>query len=752
MLVQRLAQFMIRRLAKVHGFLDPLNLISKLNRFAQPAEVAAPTELMRAGAIFHARGLINCQVIQHNLDWVWPYWVEKQFNPRDLSFVPRAFSATHINLTHRNWTAVGLPYREETPIVDPRGLVTPFWDSWSVDFWIVNQYKPDLIPSRCDEVNQFMDLQESHKVITQCGRADMSLQSEVEFVDKDGAPHCRINLVAQADPESKVVVSIRPSNPEGVSFVNDISLLEDKKSLSVNKTHCVRFDQEPQYVVFSNYKNGDVYRQIFEQTDVEKIKCPAGMCTAGAVFEIGDKTKNIEVDIPLYENDKPDRKKETQQSTSDWSHVLDGSCRLNISEKKFQMLYDSALHTSLIHTAEEVYAGPYTYKRFWFRDAVYITYTLLCCGFFDRAERIIDGFEDRQTFSGYFQSQEGEWDSNGQVLWVIDQFCRKTNRKPKKEWRDSILKGARWILRKRLSTDLKKPHAGLLPAGFSAEHFGPNDHYYWDDFWGVSGLRAAQSLLKGYEGYTFKDDFTSEAESLMESIEKALKHDRERLDTAVMASSPYRRLDSASVGTLVCGYPLQLWPKDDERLVQTADYLKTKYAQDSGFFHDMSHSGINPYLTLHIAQVFLRAGDKRYIDLMQSIADLASSTGQWPEAVHPFTKGGCMGDGQHVWAACEWIVMMRNCFLREEGDALVLCGGLRSEWLSAGGTIHFGPAPTDFGRVSLEIESHGKRFEVSWQGSWHAEVPQIAFHFAGMKARMIDHSDNKAVFEMEDAL
>ena len=36
--------------------------------------------------------------------------------------------------------------------------------------------------------------------------------------------------------------------------------------------------------------------------------------------------------------------------------------------------------------------------------------------------------------------------------------------------------------------------AGLLPAGFSAEHLGPNDYYYWDDFWGLAGLIAAARL------------------------------------------------------------------------------------------------------------------------------------------------------------------------------------------------------------------------------------------------------------------
>ncbi|MFO7687904.1 MAG: hypothetical protein R6V60_17625 [Desulfobacterales bacterium] len=74
--------------------------------------------------VFHTRGLINSRVIQHDLDWVWPDWIERQFDPYDAAFIPRAFAITHINLTHRNWTAIGYPDCAELAISDPRGLVS----------------------------------------------------------------------------------------------------------------------------------------------------------------------------------------------------------------------------------------------------------------------------------------------------------------------------------------------------------------------------------------------------------------------------------------------------------------------------------------------------------------------------------------------------------------------------------------------------------------------------------------------------
>jgi hypothetical protein len=132
-------RFVIRRIARKKGFLDPIALWERVHSFAQPSEVGEPIELLRAGVVFHARGLINSRVIQHNLDWVWPYWIERQFNPHDESFIPRAFSITHINLTCRNWTAIGYPDCQELSIVDPRGLLTPFLDGWSLDGWLLQR-------------------------------------------------------------------------------------------------------------------------------------------------------------------------------------------------------------------------------------------------------------------------------------------------------------------------------------------------------------------------------------------------------------------------------------------------------------------------------------------------------------------------------------------------------------------------------------------------------------------------------------
>ncbi len=736
-------RFVVSRFARSHGFLDPVSLLSKLAQFAQPSEVAAPVQLLRFTAELHARGLMNSQAFQHNLDWIWPYWVERQFDPENNAFIPRAFSMTHINLTHRNWTAVGLPDTGELPIIDPRGLLTPLYDSWSLDCWIIPEASDPLIPSHLPSASQFLICNGNLSLITDLHFGQSSLRMKAEVIPEE-VPVCLLRVAAFSESRAKLVVSLRPCNPEGVSFIHEIKLLEEGKGWEVNGKDKIYFDEPPDRNRFSRYREGDVYHRLNGGgKEEDHVKCEVGMATAAAIFEMNPHDRReIKVKIPLG--------KETGKPSGNWEDSLENHAGLQIPDSRFQFLYEAALRTLVLHSPRgDVYPGPYTYKHFWFRDAAFILHAMLAAGLSGRVEKVLDGYPHRQTLQGYFRSQDGEWDSNGEALWIMQRFCELTGQKPKQSWRDAIHRGGRWIEKKRLPENLESPHAGLFPPGFSAEHLGPNDYYYWDDFWGAAGLKAAGFLCESLGDQKLADHFCARAEIFLQSIDKSLELVRRRLGHSAIPASPYRRMDSGAIGSLAAGYPLRLWEAKDMRLLATAEFLVKECFLDKAFFHDIGHSGINPYLTLHVAQVLLRAGDSRFFETVEKIAALASPTGQWPEAIHPHTGGGCMGDGQHVWAAAEWVLMLRNCFLREEGGRLILCSGIPAPWLNQAKTISFGPAPTSFGTVSVSIQPSPEKIKVTWKGAWHAQPPAVEILLPDFPSLIRDGAKESAEFMRE---
>ncbi len=728
---------LVRWLAKRHGFLDPIALISRLTSFGQPSEVTVPIELLRNALLLHARGLVNAQVIQHNLDWVWPYWVFRQFDPEDRSFLPRAFSVTHVNLTHRNWTAVGLPGCRAFPIVDPRGLVTPLFDGWSVDAWLLRRDGQDLLPARCGEADQKLhlgpdNLEVETRVSDSAGR--LRTRTWVELLGE--APVCRVRCTAHDDSPGPawLAVALRPFNPEGVSAIDELELAEDGRTWCVNGEVDVVLSEPPDRHPTSTYEAGDVHLRMFDRLNEDSASCKAGLATTAALYSLqGGAAREVTVEIDLAQ-DQGAEPLLPRGRTTPWADALEGTCRAELPDDRMEFLFNAAVRSLVLMSPGDAYPGPFTYRRFWFRDAALMLNALLTVGLHETAGDVTDRWQDRQSTAGYFRSQQGEWDSNGEVLWALWRMRRLTGRPLVEEWARPVIRAARWIQRKRTSPDGEALHAGLLPAGFSAEHLGNTDYYYWDDFWSVAGLRSAARLCTEWGEAAYAERFHGAADGLMDCIERSLEESRYVRRHPGMAASPYRRMDSGAVGSLVAGYPLGLFGPEDERLTATADYLLGHCMVDGAFFQDMIHSGLNVYLTLHIAQVLLRAGDERFMALVEAVADLASSTGQWPEAVHPHTGGGCMGDGQHVWAAAEWVMMLRNMFVREERDRLLLGSGISPEWRRGGEPLRLGPTWTPWGEVTVEVaeEPGTQKAHLRWEAAWYGEPPELVVAVPGM--------------------
>lgn len=714
-------KYLLKLAAKRYDIIDPLSVAARIRSFAQPSEVQEPIELLRAGIVFHARGLLNTKAIQHNLDWVWPYWVERQFNPQDTSFIPRAFSFSHINLTHRNWTALGVPDIPVYPVVDPRGLVTPLPDGWSIDCWFMDDSGAVSCPSRIASVTQHLEDKTARRIVTRSKKDNLTLNVKAFAKMGNGGPVIETRARADCTIDGWLIFSLRPYNPEGVQFIEHAEILEDGRGWLVNEETVVRLSQKPEKILFSNYQAGDVLFHLEEEQTASAKSCRIGMVTSAALYRVkaGDSSTEHGYSIKLPAAEAfPDKK-----VSRDWPEAESEAARLRVPDAHIQFLHDTAVR-SLIHlTAGDAVPGPYTYNRFWFRDACVMLNALLSAGLSRRCRNHLDTFAGRQTREGFFHSQDGEWDSNGQVLWLKNRYRLLTGESLEQKWLDSMVKGVKWIADKRdLSTQDPKLR-GLLPAGFSAEHFGPNDNYYWDDFWAIAGLFGAAETFAAHsmsKEELFARDTAFDMERAVLTSTGIVAKERGSL---AIPTSPNRRLDSGAIGVIVADYPLQLLPPADARMLATADYLMDNCLQKGCFFQDMIHSGINIYMTLELAQVYLRAGDKRFRGLLEAAASLASPTGQWPEAIHPLTGGGCMGDGQHGWAIAEWIMLIRNMFVMEEGESLLIGKGVLPEWLETREQISYGPTLTPFGSIEVLINSKNGQPTIGILAKWHNNRP-----------------------------
>jgi hypothetical protein len=244
-------------------------------------------------------------------------------------------------------------------------------------------------------------------------------------------------------------------------------------------------------------------------------------------------------------------------------------------------------------------------------------------------------------------------------------------------------------------------------------------------------LRCAAELLEGVDARQAKG-FAGAADDFWETILASFEKIADSRARRAIPASPHRRMDAGAIGSIVADFPLQLFPAGEGRLMNTVHYLLDHSCFEGGFFQNMIHSGINAYLTLHLAQVLLRAADPRTLELIDVVAGLATSTGQWPEAIHPQTKGGCMGDGQHVWAAAEWALMIRNLFVREEQGRLIVGSGIFPRWLKSGEPFSFGPTFTPHGPVTVRfLPEPNNAYAVQLEPQWRNAAPDVEIKVPG---------------------
>ena len=241
-----------------------------------------------------------------------------------------------------------------------------------------------------------------------------------------------------------------------------------------------------------------------------------------------------------------------------------------------------------------------------------------------------------------------------------------------------------------------------MPPGLSAEHFGLNDYYYWDDFWSLAGLQSAVQACAelGKKG----NSLTRGSQQLAAAIDTSLRYAEARLGLPIMPISPSRRMDSAAVGCLAAYYPCRVYSPDDPRVLNTVKYLHEKCFIHGGFFHDVNHSGYGTYLAMHIAQCYLGQRSAKALDILDWVLSVASPTYCWPEAIHPRTLGGTIGDGHHGCAAADICLLIRNLLYLEENQTLVITPVVPAKWYR-GEKISVSKAPTYFGQLNYTIDS-----------------------------------------------
>ncbi len=740
-------------------------------RLANPDSAAMPVENLHFASRIIASGMWNYCFFQFYRHFAGPYWVERQYNPRDPSFIPRAIQPLSVNITHRTWMGFRGPDASHFSIMDPAGAVSPVTGYYSLEFALRENDKL-LLPGRGEaRIKQSIpgNLPMPRAVIRgERARVDVRVAGSSaggDFV------LFRLDFRAPHDDDVEVVVGVRPFNPEGATLIHDLEL-ERKGTrnpvIKINKQPEVYVLSEPTYTRFSNLRKGDAY---FLHGESESSKCPDGIATGLLAYRVRgsgsimlaarayERLENGKAPAAVFKQTKglPENPEaliaDMKKGERRWSEQIRRGARFQSARSSLNRaaeIFSSYLLT--LRVKNEITPGVFTYRSFFFRDAAFMLDALMSWNYINETERVLESYPERQTRQGFFRSQEGEWDSNGQAIWSLTRFASVTgNLAFLRKMYPSIQKGARWILTKRESGRDKR----ILPPGFSAEHLGPADNYYWDNFWSIAGLRAAAEAAEKLE---LKDDareFSKQAEIFARDINEVSRADREKM--GLITAAPGRAVDSGMIGSISMLYPLMLdiFPRKEVR--KTITTIHKEFFAKGLFFHPIIHSGFNIYLSLHVAQCLFRLGEIRKARrIFNRVLKRRSALWTYPEAIHPQTGGGVMGDGFHGWAYAEVLLLMREFTVHMNGGTLEIFQGLRKRELF-GRPVSFGPFPLAGTAVTIagRLSPGAGRVELDIPNADAAGIQVIRLHIPGLKKAKLNVNGghaliNKGKIEIRD--
>ena len=673
-------------------------------------------------------------------EWLFPYWVHKQLDPRSESYVARSQNPLLINTTHRNWTAVGTLHGFHEAVIDPRGLVTPLPREWSIDTWLVIGEKI-FFPSHSETAVQ--DSGPAFPFVTtrfSTNGMEMVLEHFASTTNHGFDVLFFKATVHNRSAEKKngsLCIAVRPFNPEGVAPIFSLDF-KSPRIVSVNNVTGVVFAETPDRVFCSSRDGGDLSYALKQgaldparDPSTTSSRCPHGLAHSVATFHYDlapEEAFTTHYSVALADEKELRRRgtkhtwrvsfeKRRSEQQSRWEKELGGGATFEFADTELQKLYGSCILTLLQFNDDNfISPGPFLYHHFWYRDAAVMLRALDVLGFHKRVRNVIDAFPQGLTDDGFFRGPDGEWDSNGAVLWSIQQHHRLN---PQhlwlKNWYPNLKRAAQWIVRKR-----KQSHNGLMPPSLSAEHLGTVDQYYWDSFWSLAGLRAMVEIAGSLNKETDINFFDKEARELNQNILDSFKTVSQRLGEEIIPATPSRNFDESAIGSISSIYPLALFGNELKHPANTVEKLREKFVDEKGFFHPFVHSGYNPYLTLQIAHSFLNLGETaKAWEVAETIFRQAHPPYSLPEAIHPRTGGGTMGDGHHGWAAAEIILFLRDCMVIEEGNAISLFKGGHNRLLMKGKDITLKNAPTRFGPFSCSLHYTGESNAVlSFEGNF----------------------------------
>ncbi len=400
-----------------------------------------------------------------------------------------------------------------------------------------------------------------------------------------------------------------------------------------------------------------------------------------------------------------------------WRHTLGGAMRVHVPEGKVvDTFYASLMNLLLSRYRQDGYwvqtVNDLQYHAFWLRDSAAITSAFDQAGLHGPAAQDLRYFGTWQEPNGLFISRPGQYDGFGEALWAYGDHVRRTGDVAfAKEVLPAVGRAMAWLEKARADDPL-----GLLPPSDPHDNEQVSGHLVGDNFWGVAGARAAATIARTAGDGATADRWAAEAVAYQATLDAQLRQAVKRTGGWIPPALDAK--GGENWGNLWPFFPTGIYAPTNAMVERTMRHARSSFAEGIATYLD--GRDLHDYIGFRVFETELAAGrqSRTVAGLYSELAHTTATNGGFEAGVRVYGDRA-VDDNMtpHGWFAAEYVTLLRNMLVRDDGGRLTLMSALSPEWVGHGRAVSVAKAPTTFGRVSFTLRSTTRGARLRWRAA-----------------------------------
>ena len=363
----------------------------------------------------------------------------------------------------------------------------------------------------------------------------------------------------------------------------------------------------------------------------------------------------------------------------------------------------------------EIQGGEGFYDEFYIRDGAYQIMQLEEAGLWDAADKAIEYFLKEQRPYGRFETQETQYDANGQALWTLWQYYKITGYK---NWLAEVFpkmyQAALWARKTRVREASDSHFPGLLiNAPADGEYLWDGKHHIVGyDFWNLRGILCTIDAARVLNKVDIIERLQQEVTQYRSAINAAWQR------TGLDYFPPSWEKEGTHWGNTETLWPTEIFEPNDTRVTGLLKEVRENYG--GGFIEGTIQwlgkwPAIHPYMSSYSSMASLIRGEnEKVIEEFYWYLLHSTATHAFPEGIFYKKRIAWFNTIPHGTGAANYANWLRHMLIHEHGNELFLLSAVPDWWLDDGEEIRIEHAPTHFGEMNLILRGMEKGVQIDF--------------------------------------